>query len=61
MNIIKLNAENGRELKETLKKRQTNSFPEIEKKVADIEKKEAAKKAETEKKANNKKLTGLKK
>lgn len=36
MNIIKLNAENGRELKETLKKRQTNSFPEIEKKVADI-------------------------
>ncbi len=36
MNIIKLNAENGRELKETLKKRQTNSFPEIEKKVAAI-------------------------
>ena len=36
MNIIKLNAKNGRELKETLKKRQTNSFPEIEKKVADI-------------------------
>ncbi len=36
MNIVKLSGENRMVLKDTLKKRQTNSFPEIEKKVADI-------------------------